>query len=258
MIEDLGGQVAIVTGSSKGIGRACAQALAAEGVAVVVGGRTPGEEPGSVGATVNQIREAGGKAVGVLADVRLEDDVERMIAAAVDGFGRLDIVVNNAGVYHQQAVADMDVALWDEIVATNLRGTFLTCRAALPHLIRGGGGSIVNITSRAGEPGLASPGRAGYAASKAGVDRFTQVLAEEVRAHNVAVNALSPVGLLTEGSIRMRSLPPPFPRPRVFTPAPPEAIGPPLVYLARQRADFTGKIVRRTDFIDGEFGAVRP
>jgi 3-oxoacyl-[acyl-carrier protein] reductase len=240
----LAGRVAVVTGSSKGVGEAAARALAAAGAAVVVNGRIPAD----VGTVVAAIREAGGAAIGAVADIRLEVDVERLFGETVERFGTVDVLVNNAAVYYLgRQLADLSLREWDEMMEVNLRGLFLCCRAAVPIMARGGGGSIVNLTSRAAESGFPALGRAAYAASKAGVERLTQVLAEEVAAADIAVNALSPVGLRTPGSSRAMGAE----RAASFGDA--SLIGPVIVHLAQQRAGFTGRVLRRTDFADGRF-----
>jgi NAD(P)-dependent dehydrogenase (short-subunit alcohol dehydrogenase family) len=244
----LAGKVAIVTGSSKGIGEAAALALAGAGAAVTVTGRTAGDGPGSVGAAVRRVHEAGGKALGVQADITGEAGVARLFDMTVETFGGVDVLVNNAGVYHLgKPLAELSLREWDEMMEVNLRGLFLCCRAAVPVLARRGGGSIINLTSRAAESDFPANGRAGYAASKAGVERLTQILAGELAAVNIAVNALSPVGLRTPGSTRAMGVE------RAATFGDPGLIGPVIVHLAQQRAGFTGRIVRRTDFVAGTF-----
>jgi NAD(P)-dependent dehydrogenase (short-subunit alcohol dehydrogenase family) len=244
----LSGQVAIVTGASKGIGEAAALALAGAGAAVVVAGRTNGEGPGSVAGTVAQVVASGGRAEGVVCDIRLEADVERLFASTITAYGKLDVLINNAAVYYLgRPLTELTLAEWDDMTEVNLRGVFLCCRAAVPIMAGAGGGSIVNLTSSAAESGRMSVGMAGYGASKAGVERLTQILAQEVSEANIAVNALAPVGLRTPGSVRAMG------EEHAKRFAPVSAIGPVIVHLAQQRADFTGRVVRRPDFVDGRF-----
>ncbi len=217
---------------------------------MVVTGRTPGDAPGSVSHVVAQVAEAGGQAVGVLCDVRIEADVARLFASSLAAFGRLDVLVNNAAVYYlHRPLAELTVAEWDDMMDVNLRGVFLCCRAAVPIMSRAGGGSIINLTSSAAQSGRESIGMAAYAASKAGVERLTQVLAQEVVAANIAVNALAPVGLRTPGSVRANG------EDVAIRFAPATAIGPVIVHLAQQRGGWTGRVVRRTDFAEGKFAS---
>jgi NAD(P)-dependent dehydrogenase (short-subunit alcohol dehydrogenase family) len=249
--QPLAGRVAVVTGASKGIGEAASLALSEAGAAVVAVGRTAGRGPGSVGAVVARITDGGGRALGLVGDVRVEADVERLFSSAVEAYGRLDVLVNNAALYYLgRPLVELTIEEWDDMMEVNLRGVFLCCRAAVPIMARGGGGSIVNLTSSAAESGRASTGMAGYGASKAGVERLTQILALEVKDANIAVNALAPVGLRTPGSVRAVG------EERATRFAPASAIGPVTVHLAQQRSDFSGHVVRRPDFVDGKFTAV--
>lgn len=251
LTRPLASKVAIVTGSSKGIGAAAAFALTQAGAAVTINGRTTGDGEGSVGASVDRLREAGGKALGVVADVTDEAGVSRLFESTLETFGGVDVLVNNAGVYHLgKPLAELSLREWDDMIDVNLRGVFLCCRAAIPLLARRGGGSIINLTSRAAESGFPANGRAAYAASKAGVERLTQVLAGEVAEMNIAVNALSPIGLRTPGSTRAMGAE------RAAAFGDPSLIGPVIVHLAQQRAGFTAHVVRRTDFVDGAFPAI--
>lgn len=245
----LTGRVAVVTGASKGIGAAIAIAYAEEGAAVVVGGRSDAGGPGTYGATVDAIAARGGCAVGVRCDVRDADDVSRLVGTAIKAFGRLDVLVNNAGVYGPATpIAEIAPERWDEVVATNLRGPFLCCRAAAPHMIEAGG-SIVNVTSMAARHDFpAGVVDLAYATSKQALDRLTSGLATELAPYDVAVNGLSPVQIRTPGTVAGWG--------EDFDDseyAEPSAIGPVAVFLARQRADFTGRIVRRDEFVDGEY-----
>jgi 3-oxoacyl-[acyl-carrier protein] reductase len=245
-------QVAVVTGASKGIGEATAIALARAGATMVAAGRTEGEQPGSVAAVVARARALGGDAEGVIADVRREADVDRLFEVAENAYGGVDILVNNAGVFYiGMPLAEQTLAEWDEMMAVNLRGIFLCCRAAVRLMTRRGGGSIVNLTSNAAEAGRSVPGMAAYAASKAAVERFTQVLAQEISAANIAVNAIAPNRLVTPGTIARD--PPEW----VATYEPVEVIGDVMVHLASCRAEFTGHTVNRLDFVAGRFAAVR-
>jgi len=180
-------QVAIVTGGGRGIGRAIALRLAAEGAAVTVAG-TGGDH---LQATAEDIHARGGRALVSITDVADEPRVERMVAATLDQFGRIDILVNNAGVTGPTApVTSVSLEDWERTLAVNLSGAFLCAKHALPHLIRQRSGRIVNITSVAGQMGYAL--RAPYAASKWGMIGLTRTLALEAGEHGITVNAVAP------------------------------------------------------------------
>ena len=183
----LGGRVAIVTGGSQGIGRAVSEAFVAAGARVAVVAR--GQE--LVDETVEVLRAAGGEAIGISADVSSEADTERYVAATIDAFGGIDVLVNSAGTIAIGPTVDTSLETWEQVFAVNVTGTFLGCRAVAQQLIRQGrGGSIVNISSGAGQRGGASI--AAYSASKAAVIGFTQSLAEELAPQGIRVNACCP------------------------------------------------------------------
>ena len=183
----LAGKVAIVTGSASGIGRATARRFAAEGarVVVVTDKRVQlGEE------TASRIREAGGEASFVQADVAVKADVQRMVRHAVDTYGRLDILVNNAAWSNPQPAATMDEEVWDRTIDVCLKAAFLGAQAAVPVMQRQGGGAIINIGSVNGM--AASPGLCAYNAAKGGINLLTQNLAIELGRHGIRVNAILP------------------------------------------------------------------
>ncbi len=193
----LEGKVAVVTGSSRGIGAAIARKLAAEGVKVVVNHRDSAEQAQEVADT---IIANGGEAAIVQADVSDHEQAQSLIKAAIETFGRLDILVNNAGTTRDMLLMRMKETDWDIVIATNLKSVFNCCKAAMRPMMRQRRGRIVNITSIAGLQGNA--GQANYAAAKAGLVGFTRSLAKEVGSRNIIVNAVAP-GLiptaLTEG-----------------------------------------------------------
>jgi citronellol/citronellal dehydrogenase len=193
-------KVAIVTGASRGIGKAIAIALAAEGARVVVAARTEqegGRLPGTIYSTVDNIQARGGKALAIRTDIPREDDVMRMAETTLREFGVIDILVNNAGIDSPSKVIDMPVKRWDLIMAVNLRGTFLCTRAVLPTMVQRRSGNIINLSSVAGTRLIALD--VAYGTSKAAAERFTYGLAQEVKEYNIAVNALCPSVTDTEG-----------------------------------------------------------
>jgi 3-oxoacyl-[acyl-carrier protein] reductase len=188
----LKGQVALVTGGGRGIGRAIARRFAAEGASVVVTARTDYE----IQQVAIEIQDAGGKASAVAGDVSREPECERIISAARKAFGSVHILVNNAGIYGPVLPAErISAHQWDEVMAVNLRGPFMLSKLVLPEMYQRGSGSILNISSVAAKAAfqLNSP----YAASKAGLIGLTHTLAAEAARKGVRVNALSP-GPVTE------------------------------------------------------------
>jgi NAD(P)-dependent dehydrogenase (short-subunit alcohol dehydrogenase family) len=191
-MADLKDKAAVVTGATRGIGRAIAEMLAAHGCSVVVAARHEND----CHAVADQITKSGrGKAVGIAADVRRFEDCQRIIDASVSNFGGLDILVNNAGIGGFSAVEKMEVTHWDRVIATNLSSLFYCSHAALPHLKRRGGW-IINIGSLAGTN--AFPGGAAYNASKFGLIGFSEALMQEVRHDNVRVSYIMPGSVATD------------------------------------------------------------
>lgn len=200
------GKIAIVTGASRGIGKAIALGFAREGADVVVAARSdsaPSERlPGSIHETAEEIEKPGGRALAVRCDVTDEASVAAMVEATLETYGRIDVLVNNAAIDFPFPVTDMPLKRWDIVMRVNATGPFLCSRAVLPAMIAQGGGSVVNISSQAAtERGSGTVGySAVYAASKAALDRFTWALAAEVGTYNIAVNALKPAKVIdTEG-----------------------------------------------------------
>ena len=198
----LSGQVAVVTGASRGLGKDIAVALAKAGASVVAAARTDAEGdsriPGSLAHTVGLIEEAGGAATAAHCDVTQQDDIDRTVAQALETYGRLDILVNNAGVLIPGRVTELQTKHWELIFRINVHGPFNFCRAVIPHLTAAGGGHIINISSRGAigpGPGPYTetlPGGAAYGATKAALERFSQGLASELSKDRISVNALSP------------------------------------------------------------------
>ncbi|MDQ6670364.1 MAG: oxidoreductase [Chloroflexota bacterium] len=186
------GKVAIVTGGTAGIGRATAELLAREGAQVVVASRTSttGQQ------TVDAIRAAGGQAHYVQTDVSREADCVRVVQEAVRTYGRLDVLINNAAIYPRSALAETTLAFWREIMATNLEGAFVLCREAVPHMLRAGGGSIVNVGSANGFGGGAN--LVAYSVSKGGLLTLTRNIAGAFARENIRANYLNPGWNITD------------------------------------------------------------
>ncbi|MCL4275554.1 MAG: 3-oxoacyl-[acyl-carrier-protein] reductase [Anaerolineales bacterium] len=186
-------KVAIVTGGSRGIGRAIAVELASRGAAVVVNYNSSSSAAEEV---VKQIQEAGGKAAAHQADVSDFKQAEALIKFTVDTFGDLGILVNNAGITRDQLIMMMPEADWDAVINTNLKSTFNCSKAAVKHMMRKRTGRIINIASVAGQMG--NPGQTNYSASKGGQIAFTKALAREIAGRNITVNAIAPGFVDTE------------------------------------------------------------
>jgi NAD(P)-dependent dehydrogenase (short-subunit alcohol dehydrogenase family) len=191
----LAGRVALVTGASRGIGRATAARFAAEGAAVVLAAR----DSAALDANVQAITQAGGRALAVPTDVADEASVQALFARTAEAFGPVSILVNSAGAVASAPFERMDAATWDHVVAVNLRGTFLCCREAFRAMIPSGGGVIVNLSSLSGVPGVEKfPGLSAYNSSKYGVSGLSEILAVEGRPHHIRVIAISPGAVDTE------------------------------------------------------------
>jgi len=196
----LEGKVAIVTGASRGIGKAIALALAREGADVVAAARTEKETgplPGTIHKTVDEIRALGRRALAVKTDVTKEEQVAEMVRRALEEFGHIDILVNNAGITVPGMVMDMPIKRWDLTIAVNLRGTFLCTKAVLPTMVERRSGNIINLSSILGTRDIL--GNVAYGVTKAAIERFSRGLAKEVEEYNIAVNALCPGYTDTEG-----------------------------------------------------------
>jgi 3-oxoacyl-[acyl-carrier protein] reductase len=183
---DLTGKTTLVTGGSRGIGRACCEMLARAGARVAVNYRL--ERP-SADAVVEQIRAAGGEAFALAADVASYDEAEMMVEEAVSRFGRLDLLVNNAGIWQAGPIEEISDGEWSEMIGVNLTGTFNMIRATVPHMKRNGG-RIVNVSSTAGQRGESLHGH--YAATKGAIIALTKSLAVELAPSGILTNCVAP------------------------------------------------------------------
>lgn len=240
------GMVAIVTGASRGLGRAIAKAYAEEGASVVACARSqsPSGLAGTLEETATDIREAGGDVLAIDCDVTDEVQVDAMVRQAIDRYGRIDVLFNNAGLMVLgETLLEIDAPRWEQLMRVNVNGPYLCSRAVLPTMIDQRRGSIINLGSRM----ATDPNQGGgvlYSASKAAVHMFSYCLADEVREHNIAVNILSPGGLRSEGSAAI-----PWTQRDWHERVDPSALGPCAVYLALQDAStFTGQLASRFDF----------
>ena len=216
----LKGRVAIVTGASRGLGKAMALGLAREGAAVVVAARTEREDPngleGTIHRTAEGIRALGGSCLAVRCDVTCEDQVESMVQATMREFGSIDILVNNAGIAFPAPVWDLPLKRWELVLRVNLTGTFICTRAVLPVMMDQKRGSIILLSSVQAQSRGSVPSGIAYGVSKAALERMTYGLATELGKFNIAVNCLKPRGAVeTEG---MRFLNPHADRSRWDTP----------------------------------------
>jgi len=182
----LQGRVALVTGASQGIGRACALELARAGATVVLAARNEAK----LAEAVAEIEAAGGQAAAFALDVASEESIKAGVKAVIEHFGKVEILVNNAGITRDGLVLRMKRPDWDDVLQTNLTGAFLLTQALLSPMLRNRWGRIINITSVVGRTGQA--GQVNYAASKAGLIGMTRSLAREVASRNITVNAVAP------------------------------------------------------------------
>jgi 3-oxoacyl-[acyl-carrier protein] reductase len=237
-------EVAWVTGSSTGIGRAAAVALAEEGCRVVVHYNRSEDEARKV---VEGIQSSGGEATLVGGDVADAGEVRRMVGEIEDRYGRLDILVNNAGsLIERRRFSEMTEDLWDRVMAVNLKSVFLCSRAALPSMRRRGRGRIINVTSVAARNG-GGPGSAAYATAKGGVSTLTRAMAKELVGEGILVNGVAPGVITTPFHERFT---PPDMREAMASGIPigregtPEEVAGAVVFLASPRADYlVGEII---------------
>ena len=239
---DLNGKSALVTGGSRGIGRACCLMLARAGASVAVNYRV--ESP-SAELLVEEIEKMGGEAFALAADVARREDAEMMVDETVSRFGGLDILVNNAGIWKSSAIEEMSDSEWAEMLGVNLTGPFHCIRAAVPAMKEARAGRIINVSSTAGQRGEAF--HAHYAATKGAVISMTKSLAAELAPHGILVNCVAPgwtVTDLTRDDLlgpRRESILSAIPLGRAATP---EEIAGAVLFLASELSTFvTGEIL---------------
>jgi NAD(P)-dependent dehydrogenase (short-subunit alcohol dehydrogenase family) len=250
---DLSGRVALVTGSSRGIGRAIARMLGEAGATVAVHGRTETEELEAARAEVASVAP---RATSVAGDLVESDNARRIVDSLAEELGRLDILVNNAGLVLPRSADEMDEATWDSVIAVNLRSAFFCAQAASRHMRTNGFGRIINISSQGGE--VAIPTYVHYGVSKAGLNVMTRYLAVEWAPHGITVNAVSPAFVRTDLTAEVFAQLPDLyedqlgrvPKRRMGEP---EEVAAAVLYLASSEADFTtGEILH----VDGGYLAL--
>ncbi|MEX1255378.1 MAG: SDR family NAD(P)-dependent oxidoreductase [Dehalococcoidia bacterium] len=241
---NLQGQVAIVTGASRGIGRVTALALAADGADVVCAARTtdaaPAKLPGTVEETARQVRALGQRALALPCDVSQQAEVDALVERTIAEFGRVHILINNAAVNYRAPFADTPIGRWDLLMNVNLRGPVLCTQAVLPHMLKQGGGRIVNLSSGAVTmPEVSAElGITAYAASKAALEMMTKVLGLELAASQIAVNCLRiESAVVTEGALFID------PEGDYSGWETPEAVAEAIVRLIEQPASYTGRVI---------------
>lgn len=247
----LDGKVALVTGGSRGLGKSMALAFAQAGARVAVAGRDQGAAERAAADVAGQ---TGSEAVGLACDVTRAESVDALVKQVIAGLGRIDILVNSAGINVRKPIQEFTDADWRQVVDTNLTGTFYCCRAVADHMIAQKSGRVINIGSMMGS--IALPGRVAYCASKGGVHMLTKVLALEWAPHGITVNAISPGPFMTELNQPVLQNPEVN---RFFVDriplgrwGNPEEIGPLAVYLASDAASF---VTGATLYIDGGWTA---
>jgi 3-oxoacyl-[acyl-carrier protein] reductase len=199
-LQHLKDKVAIVTGASRGIGKAAALALVTQGAKVVINYARSSD---AAEATVKEITDAGGEAIAVQADVSQSGEVDNLIKTTLDKFGRIDVLVNNAGITKDTLLLRMKPEQWQAVIDLNLTGVFLCTKAVSKTMLKQRSGRIINIASVAGQMG--NPGQANYSAAKAGVIGFTKTVAKELANRGITVNAVAPGFIETDMTNDLKS-----------------------------------------------------
>ncbi len=240
-MSDLKGKVAIVTGGSRGIGRAIARVLALSGCSVVITYKSSSQQAQEV---VDEISKFDSKAMAIQADSAKFEDAQRVVDEVLKNFGKIDILINNAGITRDNLILRMSESDWDDVIETNLKGVFNFTKAVIKHMISQRYGKIINIASVVGLIG--NPGQTNYAASKAGIIGFTKALAKEVASRNIQVNVVAPGYVETEMTEKLNE----EQKKRLFEMIPakriakPEEIAYVVKFLASPEADYiTGQVI---------------
>lgn len=243
---DLTGKVALVTGASRGLGRAMAKGLARAGADLVLCARNEAD----LAAAEKEIKDMGRKAVSVRLDVLSSESVERAVETALEAMGKIDVLVNNAGVNVRKTVVELAEEEWDRVLDTNLKGYFLMGRSVGRHMISQGSGKVINVASILGAVGL--PNQVAYASSKGGVVQMTKVMALEWAPYHINVNAIAPTYFETPLVAALRNDPERYKFILERTPmgrwGQPEELEGIVVFLASRASDF---ITGQTIFVDG-------
>ncbi len=238
--QPLSDQVAVVTGASRGIGRAIALDLARAGADVVVAARSsekaPTKLPGTIEDTAREVEAAGRRALAIPMDVTDEAQVQAMAQRTLEEFGRVDILVNNAGISFPAPFSQTSLKRWDLVMSVNLRGPVMCTQAFLPRMLEQGGGRIINITSYLAE--VLMPGMMSYSVSKIALEKLTQALAAELQPKSIAVNALRiEMNIVTEGWQHLN------PSIDYSNWEKPDAASKATLWLATRDPSYTGKVV---------------
>jgi 3-oxoacyl-[acyl-carrier protein] reductase len=246
----LDGKVAIVTGASRGIGKAVAIGFAREGACVAIVARTvehlKSGLPGTILQTADEIKAAGGQAFAIRTNILAEDEVQAMVQQVLDEWGKIDILVNNAAVAAPGPFAETTTRHWNLVIGVNLLGTFLCTKAVLPTMMKQRSGSIINTSSGAADGRVRSVTGVAYGTAKAAIEHFTCELAAELGPYNIAVNCYKPAqGVATEGFVF--NLPPGYDKSRLVGP---EKMVKAAIFLAQQDArGVTGCVARDEEII---------
>ena len=241
----LKGKVAVVPVASRGIGKVIALEFAKQGARVVVAARSEVETklPGTIYATVDEIKARGGEAIAVKCDISEEEQVAAMVKKTLDTYGVIDILVNNAAVQINGLITEVPVKHWDLGFKVNVKGPFLAMRYVLPHMAARKSGNVVNVTS--GAALSTSPRATNYVLTKVALERLNLIVSNQYKPDHIAANCFDPGPVLTEGAKMVMG--------KSFDLSghrPPALCGPPVVWLAMQTAEtFTGQVVRMNDWL---------